>query len=147
MKCYLGTKIVTAEPEKHANGGEGYRVVYPDGYASWSPKDTFEIAYREITFHERQLITQTDAEHQISAISDGEPNVEYRNLDTPAKVVDWNLQHPHEQMKLGDTVVSEEADNLCRNFTRGEYAGDSAIARANGDYFCLHCGVVQSRHL
>ncbi len=74
MKCYIGAKIVTAEPEPHADGRPGYRVVYPDGYASWSPQDTFEIAYREVTFHEKQLMVQTDAEHQISAISDGNPD-------------------------------------------------------------------------
>lgn len=74
MKCYIGTKIVTAEPEPHADGRPGYRVVYPDGYASWSPKATFEDANREITPHERQLIEQTDAEHQVGAISDGEPD-------------------------------------------------------------------------
>ena len=26
---------------------DGYKVVYPDGYESWSPKDVFEAAYRE----------------------------------------------------------------------------------------------------
>jgi hypothetical protein len=25
----------------------GYKVVYPDGYVSWSPKDVFEEAYKE----------------------------------------------------------------------------------------------------
>jgi hypothetical protein len=28
---------------------EGYKVVYEDGYESWSPKETFEKAYREVT--------------------------------------------------------------------------------------------------
>lgn len=50
MKQYIGTKIIQAEPMKR--GGvdgikEGYKVVYPDGYESWSPKDVFEAAYRE----------------------------------------------------------------------------------------------------
>ena len=52
---YIGTKIVEAEP----NGGAahnpatgetiaelGYKVIYEDGYVSWSPKDVFEKAYR-----------------------------------------------------------------------------------------------------
>ena len=62
MEKYIGVKIIKAEPavrigsinylmteaiprsmEKHE---EGYRVTYPDGYVSWSPKDVFEEAYR-----------------------------------------------------------------------------------------------------
>ena len=51
MKTYIGTKIIKAEREDRADESpsqiEGYRVVYPDGYVSWSPKDVFEDAYRE----------------------------------------------------------------------------------------------------
>lgn len=64
MEKYIGVKIIKAEPsvrigsinyiktdamprsmEKHE---EGYRVTYPDGYVSWSPKAVFEEAYRRI---------------------------------------------------------------------------------------------------
>jgi len=63
MKTYIGTKIVKAEAMRKGEaekvigrsvGGEhqaeddGYLLLYPDGYESWSPKDQFEIAYREI---------------------------------------------------------------------------------------------------
>lgn len=54
MKTYIGTKIVQAEPceakkdyGSHKAGDPGYKVVYPDGYESWSPKEVFEEAYRE----------------------------------------------------------------------------------------------------
>jgi hypothetical protein len=47
MKKYIGTKIVEAEPFKNA-GAPGYKVVYEDGYKSWSPKAAFEAAYREV---------------------------------------------------------------------------------------------------
>lgn len=47
MKNYIGVKIVKAEPQEN-NGAPGYRVKYPDGYVSWSPKDVFEEAYREL---------------------------------------------------------------------------------------------------
>lgn len=43
MKQYIGTKVVQAEP-----AADGYKVVYPDGYVSWSPKEVFEEAYRPI---------------------------------------------------------------------------------------------------
>ena len=45
MKNYIGVKIVKAEPEEK-DGKPGYKVVYPDGYVSWSPKDVFEKSYR-----------------------------------------------------------------------------------------------------
>jgi hypothetical protein len=46
MEKYIGTKIILAEPDTKADGREGYAIKYPDGYASWSPKETFEKAYR-----------------------------------------------------------------------------------------------------
>ena len=56
MKQYIGTKIVQAEPKMRKVPAEnclvdrgfedGYKVIYPDGYESWSPKDVFEAAYR-----------------------------------------------------------------------------------------------------
>ena len=48
MKKYIGTKIISAEPKTllTADGErEGYKVVYKDGYESWSPKEAFEEAY------------------------------------------------------------------------------------------------------
>lgn len=47
MKQYIGTKIVQAEPEMATKDQPGYKVVYADGYESWSPKSVFEEAYRE----------------------------------------------------------------------------------------------------
>lgn len=47
MENYIGVKIVKAEPQEK-NGVSGYRVKYPDGYVSWSPKEIFEKAYRKL---------------------------------------------------------------------------------------------------
>ena len=62
MKKYLGVKIVEAEPmsevafinqvknedvPENCLRREGYKVVYEDGYVSWSPKEVFEKAYKE----------------------------------------------------------------------------------------------------
>ena len=55
MKSYIGSKIINAFPETK-DGKEGYKVTYPDGYVSWSPKDVFENAYREITDGEKELL-------------------------------------------------------------------------------------------
>lgn len=63
MEKYIGVKLVQAEQmrehvfykEKHGKypdgdhgDREGYKVVYPDGYESWSPKDVFEKAYLQV---------------------------------------------------------------------------------------------------
>ena len=54
LETYIGTKIIQAEPQdcqKNSHnskvGDPGYKVVYEDGYTSWSPKDVFESAYRK----------------------------------------------------------------------------------------------------
>lgn len=44
---YYGTKRITAWKEDK-DGRPGYAVKYADGYASWSPKDTFEEAYQPL---------------------------------------------------------------------------------------------------
>jgi hypothetical protein len=61
MRKYVGIKAVSAEPMTKKEAGraglvrgwsesdensKGYKVVYGDGYESWSPKDVFEKAYR-----------------------------------------------------------------------------------------------------
>lgn len=56
MKTYIGTKIIRAVPDKDKSGKDGYKVIYADGYESWSPKDVFEMAYREITSEEKSLL-------------------------------------------------------------------------------------------
>ena len=67
-KKYIGTKIITAfEQDKKVgeNGIErGYGVIYEDGYQSWSPKETFDAAYRAIEGDE-QALTFGDAIHML----------------------------------------------------------------------------------
>ncbi len=78
MKVYIGTKIIQAEPMEKAqfsmhiraldgvvidstgHSENGYKVVYSDGYVSWSPKDVFEKAYREVTQEESTLVKSGD---------------------------------------------------------------------------------------
>jgi len=48
MYSYIGTKIVSAESEWR-DDKPGYGVAYEDGYRSWSPKSTFDKAYRLIS--------------------------------------------------------------------------------------------------
>ena len=57
MERYIGTKIILAEPQNNPKTlVPGYKVVYEDGYVSWSPSASFERAYRRITDAELDLI-------------------------------------------------------------------------------------------
>jgi hypothetical protein len=79
MRNYIGSKIIKAKPMTYGeyrsrkqskfelvletqpgDNKQGYLVCYPnlDGsiYKSWSPKNVFEMAYREILDHEIDLI-------------------------------------------------------------------------------------------
>lgn len=53
-RSYVGLKIVEAWPQVKPGDGvgrrgeDGYALRYPDGYESWSPRKTFEEAYREV---------------------------------------------------------------------------------------------------
>ena len=71
MRRYIGTKMVMAAPALRLDDGKGnvriellknnpmpcpgdavdmgYKVVYEDGYESWSPQDVFEQAYRKVS--------------------------------------------------------------------------------------------------
>lgn len=80
MKKYIGTKTIMAMPmakseaEKvlnrslaDAKGGEnGYLVEYPDGYKSWSPKETFEEAYNVAdTYLDSMRIEYADVKERV----------------------------------------------------------------------------------
>ena len=73
MKTYIGCKIIQAEEmdehtflktvkgatDIHSDNRLGYKVVYPDGYISWSPRYAFEAAYREVSEDEKAMILPT----------------------------------------------------------------------------------------
>ena len=63
LSNYIGVKLLKAKsmtrlvyntyrgwkmPNDENPDDNGYLVVYPDGYESWSPKPQFEEAYREM---------------------------------------------------------------------------------------------------
>ena len=50
MVRYIGTKLIEAIPAQK-DGEDGYKVVYPDGYISWSPTDVFERAYLPLSIN------------------------------------------------------------------------------------------------
>lgn len=78
MEKYIGTKIIEAEPQSQSesaghkdliakSGGvdqPGYKVVYEDGYTSWSPKEVFEKAYRQTNGMKMELWLQAGLLHK-----------------------------------------------------------------------------------
>jgi hypothetical protein len=60
---YIGTKIVLAWASDK-DGKPGYGVKYEDGYTSWSPKEIFEAAYRDIE-GDKQALNFGDAVHML----------------------------------------------------------------------------------
>ena len=61
LRTYIGTKIIQAEPMESPDSSidepaPGYKVVYEDGYESWSPREIFERCYREVTDAEKALM-------------------------------------------------------------------------------------------
>lgn len=89
MKTYVGTKIIRAEEmdecaflkaEKNEDvlnreTQPGYKVIYPDGYVSWSPKAVFEEAYRLVSADEKILMSDPDTN------TDAEVEVELENME------------------------------------------------------------------
>ena len=82
MRAFIGAKIILAEPmdentfiskyrHKETENREtrpGYHVLYPDDYHSWSPKDAFESAYREIMGGELRMIDNVRSEGSDSSV-------------------------------------------------------------------------------
>ena len=61
---YIGTKEVVAWLAEK-DGKPGYGVKYEDGYTSWSPKETFEAAYRTSEPGLPQALNFGDALHYM----------------------------------------------------------------------------------
>lgn len=84
MKKYIGTKEVSATPAwqidgtvypkdgvvpRSMNRKDGYKVVYEDGYESWSPKDVFEKAFKPSeTVLDRLKIERDELKERIEKI-------------------------------------------------------------------------------
>ena len=85
MKKYIGTKEVQATPAIRKGGKvylptdliprtfekveDGYKVVYEDGYQSFSPKEVFEKAYKPAdTFKDRLMIEQQELAERLDKL-------------------------------------------------------------------------------
>ena len=86
LKKYIDTKEVSATPAwqidgtiypkdgvvpRSMNRKDGYKVVYEDGYESWSPKDVFEKAYKPSeTVLDRLKIERYELRERIEKLED-----------------------------------------------------------------------------
>ena len=95
MKKYIGKKTIMAKPmakseaEKVLNrsladakgGDDGYLVEYQDGYKSWSPKETFEQAYKVADTHlDRMCIEYDEVKERIMKLYSFQMSEEFRAL-------------------------------------------------------------------
>ena len=68
-QIYIGTKIIKAVEMDHAtfmdkikhselmeDNEMGYKVTYPGGYVSWSPRKAFDDSHRLVTGKEYELL-------------------------------------------------------------------------------------------
>lgn len=128
MNKYIGFKMIEADKAtrvkssgqiyaysepcpnlEEADCEEGYRVVYPDGYVSWSPKDVFEKAYMQISGDNK--ITQEDVSKFIALYKD------YK-LDDKTTVVKATLVNGFEIVESSSCVDPKNYDaeigiNIC----------------------------------
>lgn len=121
MKKYIGTKIIEAEPMSRSHGDkaeDGYKVRYPDGYESWSPKDVFEEAYRPTDCMNFGLA--------IEAMKKGK-KVARRG---------WNGKGMF--LFLGtDFELHTEADLSCVSNLEGDLTLPSIVMKTADDHFCV----------
>lgn len=80
---YIGTKKVTAFPCKGQMGDkineDGYKVIYEDGYVSWSPRDVFEKHYKKSdTYIDQMEIEYTELNDRRAELAEF---LECRDLD------------------------------------------------------------------
>ena len=100
MKKYIGTKTIMAKPmakseaEKVLNrsladakgGADGYLVEYSDGYKSWSPKETFEEAYKIAdTYLDRMRIEYADVKERVLKLHSFLMSEEFRDMPKEKK--------------------------------------------------------------
>lgn len=133
MKKYIGTKMVSAEPAylidgaiypiggevpKVMNRKDGYKVVYEDGYESWSPKDVFEKAYRVAeTFVDRLAIEHYDLHEKMDKLDAFLKSEKFRDIvedDTEAFV----LQYQHKLMQQYLFVLQHRMEKAGDNMGR-----------------------------
>jgi hypothetical protein len=147
MKKYLGVKVVSAEPMSRNAAGEaglirdyksekikiecdGYKVVYEDGYESWSPYDVFEKAYRQLPVSNSLISYEVRGEYGLNwhfaegSLSDSGDCDNIRTTDlTFGQAIEalkqgkkvtrkgWNGKGMFLWLNIGGKIAAEKCDN------------------------------------
>ena len=97
---YIGTKTVMAMPMAKSeaeqvlnrsladakDGEDGYLIEYPDGYKLWSPKETFEEAYKIADTHlDRLRVEYADVKERVLKLHTFLMSEEYRDMPKEKK--------------------------------------------------------------
>lgn len=104
MVRYIGTKLIEAIPAQK-DGEDGYKVVYPDGYISWSPADVFERAYLPLSINTR-LNTDKPSIGQ-DMVDDFIAHTEVQTLGDKTTVVRAVLRNGFELVESSSCVSKE----------------------------------------
>lgn len=123
MKKYIGTKLIQAEPAYRIDGKiylksgpvprvmnreDGYKVVYQDGYESWSPKDVFEAAYLPVTVNENLRTDAPSISQQM--VDDFIRETEVITMGDKTTVVRAVLRNGFEIVESSSCVSAENYD-------------------------------------
>lgn len=128
MRKYIGTKLIEAEPAfrctdnqmrvdiivdpdeaaTYYKSEEGYRVRYPDGYESWSPKDVFEKAYLPLSINDN-LRTESPS-IGVDMVEEFVSSVHTTTLGDKTTVVRAVLRNGFEIVEASSCVSPENYD-------------------------------------
>ncbi|WP_455582559.1 Gp49 family protein [Dysosmobacter sp.] len=115
MEHYIGTKLIEAEPcpawkdaGAHRAGEDGYKVRYPDGYESWSPKDVFEGAYLPLTVNHKLKPDRPSISQEM--VDDFIASVETVTMGDKTTVVRATLRNGFEIVEASACVSAENYD-------------------------------------
>lgn len=104
MLRYIGTKLIEAIPMQK-DGKDGYKVVYPDGYISWSPADVFERAYLPLSINTRLNTDKPSIGQEM--VDDFIAHTEVQTLGDKTTVVRAVLRNGFEIVESSSCVSKE----------------------------------------
>lgn len=131
MNTYIGTKLVEAEPVYRCIDGrwnvsfirdpekafpcypsveEGYRILYPDGYESWCPKETFDRYYLQLTPNSEAKTDQPSISQKM--VDDFIAETWTDTLGEKTTVVRAVLQNGFEIVESSSCVSPENYDEI-----------------------------------
>lgn len=104
MVRYIGTKLIEAV-QAQKDGKDGYKVVYPDGYTSWSPADVFERAYLPLSINHHLNTDKPSIGHDM--VDDFISHVEVQTIGDKVTVVRAVLRNGFELVESSACVSKE----------------------------------------